>query len=236
MVQWQKVLVVMAHPDDADVHCGGTIAKLVRLFGTSVVYIVCTSGDKGNLGAEVSPYQLAEHREGEQLAAADVLGVQRVIYLRHPDGELSQDKALRDEIALLIRHFKPDVVFTHDPWRFHQLHPDHRVVGFTTVDAVIAARDNLFLPAQTAIGLEAYAPLELMFFRSSHANQFEDISGFMDTKLEALRQHESQMQPWSEWKERVVNRAVEAGREIGVQYAEPFKRFVLRGSNRERSD
>jgi LmbE family N-acetylglucosaminyl deacetylase len=148
----ERVLVIMAHPDDAEFTCSGTLAKWIKA-GRQAHYVVCTSGDKGTKDPDMTPHHLAAIREEEQLAAARVLGVETVTFLRHKDGELEASKEFRAEIAMLIRRYKPDIVITHDAWRPYLLHPDHRVVGLTTCDAIVAARDHLFLPGQTAIGL-----------------------------------------------------------------------------------
>jgi len=155
----KRVLAIMAHPDDADLTCAGTLAKWIKA-GRQVHYVVCTCGDKGTKDPHMTPHRLTAIREEEQLAAARKLGIEAVIFLRHKDGELEATKEFRAEIAMLIRHYKPDIVITHDPWQPYQLHPDHRAVGITVCDAIVAARDHLFLPAQTAIGLEAFEPAE----------------------------------------------------------------------------
>ncbi|RJQ39326.1 MAG: PIG-L family deacetylase, partial [Nitrospiraceae bacterium] len=137
----ERIMVIMAHPDDTEMGCGGTVAKWIKE-GHEVRYVVCTNGDKGTKDRELSSHRLAEIREYEQLKAAEVLGVKNVIFLRHRDGELEVTQAFRSELALLIRQYKPHIIVTHDPWRPYLLHPDHRAVGFTTTDAVIAARDH----------------------------------------------------------------------------------------------
>jgi len=222
----KRVLVVMAHPDDAEFTCAGTLAKWIRA-GRQVHYVVCTSGDKGTKAADMTPHHLADIREGEQTAAAHVLGIESVTFLRHLDGELEATKEFRAEIAMLIRRYRPDVVVTHDPWRPYQLHPDHRAVGITVCDAIVAARDHLFLPGQTAIGLEAVEPAELYLWGAAEPDHVEDIGETMDLKLEALGQHQSQLRR-PNWRERIRQWAVDTGQPHGLAYAEAFKRISFR--------
>lgn len=222
----ERVLVVMAHPDDAEFTCAGTLTKWIQ-DGRQVHYVVCTSGDKGTKDPNMTPYHLATIREEEQLAAARVLGVETITFLRHQDGELEATKEFRSEIALLIRRYKPDIVVTHDAWRPYQLHPDHRAVGITVCDAIVAARDHLFLPGQTAIGLEAVEPDELYLWGAAEPDYFEDITKTIDLKLEALAQHKSQLRR-PNWRERIQQWAADTGEPHGMAYAEAFKRIAFR--------
>ena len=222
----KRVLVIMAHPDDAEFTCAGTLAKWIRA-GRQVHYVVCTSGDKGTKDPDMTPHHLAAIREEEQLAAARVLGIEGVTFLRHRDGELEATRGFRAEIALLIRGCKPDVVITHDAWRPYQLHPDHRAVGITVCDAIVAARDHLFLPGQTAIGLEAVEPAELYLWGAAEPDCFEDITETIDLKLEALSKHQSQLRR-PHWRERIRQWAAGTGEPHGMAYAEAFKRITFR--------
>ena len=221
-----RIMLIMAHPDDAEMGCGGTIAKW-RKEGHEVRYVVCTNGDKGTKDRELSPHRLAEIREDEQRKSAKVLGVKSVTFLRHRDGELEVNLAFRSELALLIRQYKPHIIVTHDPWRPYLLHPDHRAVGFTTADAVVAARDHLFLPAQTYAGFDAHSPREIYFTFPENPDLFIDITETLDKKLEAIGQHKSQIKNEPKWKEKLTGLAIEFGKKANLQYAEIFKKVVL---------
>src|SRR5260370_22986968 len=76
----QRVLVIVAHPDDAESWAGGTIAKLVRA-GAQVAYCIVTNGDKGSGDRSMTPERLAATRQAEQRDAASVLGVGTVDFL-----------------------------------------------------------------------------------------------------------------------------------------------------------
>src|SRR4029077_17614805 len=86
----KRAMCIVAHPDDIEFYCGGTVLKMTRR-GVLVDFVVATSGDKGSHDSNVDREQLAATRETEQEAAAYVLGVKRVTFLRHPDAELTEN-------------------------------------------------------------------------------------------------------------------------------------------------
>ncbi len=216
----------MAHPDDPEITCGGTVARWCSE-GKEVRYLLLTSGDKGTKDLELSPHQLAQAREEEQQKAAHILGVSRVSFLRHKDGELENNLSLRGEIALIIREFKPEIVVTHDPWRHYQLQPDHRACGFATCDAVVAARDHLFLPAFLNLNLSAHTPFEIYFALPQEPDLIVDITDFLERKLQALAEHHTQTRRVPEWRQRTEDLAIRAAKDQGFEYGEPFKRLIL---------
>lgn len=224
--QGKKVLVIMAHPDDAELSSAGTLIKWIAK-GCQARYIICTTGDKGTKDASITPFQLAETRENEQREAAGVLGVNDIVFLRHADGGVENTAGFRDEIALLIRKFQPDIIITHDPWRPYQIHPDHRAVGFATVDAVVVARDHLFLPAFLEVGLQPHAPLELYFTFPSDPDYVVDITDVMEKKLKALEKHESQLKRIPDWPEKIKMMSAKLAEGKPFRYAEAFKRLEL---------
>jgi LmbE family N-acetylglucosaminyl deacetylase len=222
-----RVLFIAAHPDDTELSCGGTIAKWSAA-GHEIFYVICTNGDKGTHDRSLSSYRLAELREAEQLEAAHSLGVSQAVFLRHSDGELEPNVLLRTELAMLIRHLRPQVIFTHDGWRRYQIHPDHRAVGIATGDAIVSARDHLFLPAMTAIGLEAFAPSELYLWGPEEPDYYEDISETIDRKIAAVAAHKTQLAQMGEWEPRVRQWAADTGQKAGLSFAEAFKRIAFR--------
>ncbi|MCS7051613.1 MAG: PIG-L family deacetylase, partial [Thermomicrobium sp.] len=110
----QRVLVVMAHPDDAEFVCAGTVARWASE-GSEVVYVLVTSGDKGSNDPTLTSEQLATIREAEQREAARILGVRHVEFLRYRDAEVVADLGLRRAIVRAIRQFRPDAVVCQDP-------------------------------------------------------------------------------------------------------------------------
>src|SRR3989442_11209292 len=119
-----SVLVIVAHPDDIESWCAGTVCRFTDA-GKQVSFVLCTSGDKGTSDEEQTPQQVAAIQEAEQIEAARILGVEMVTFLRWPDSEVEPDLALRRELVRQIRLHRPNLVITHDPVPPYRLHPDH---------------------------------------------------------------------------------------------------------------
>ncbi len=221
-----KALVIFAHPDDAEGGCGGTTAKWVRE-GKTIHYLVITNGDKGTDDPSMTSARLAGIREREQETAAKVLGVSDVTFLRLPDGELENSLPLRKEIVRLIRQHQPRIIFTHDPWRLHQLHPDHRATGFLALDAVIGARDRLYCPDHLRQGLKPWGVQEALLFGTEDADFCVDITQSLERKLQAVRCHQSQGLHSPAVQERIRNRALEVGKKKGYPFGEAFKKIDI---------
>jgi len=215
-----RVMAIFAHPDDAEFLCSGTIARLVES-GYRAQYVLATSGDKGSDDPNATPAQLAATREAEQQVAARILGVEEVTFLRHHDGEVEVGLPFRRELALVIRQGRPDVVLTFDPWARYQIHPDHRAVGQTALDAVAAARDHMYFPEQLTADLREHRVHNVYLFGTDDANYWVDISSTMEKKIEALLAHTSQIRAQG-LDERIRTRARSVGQERGVEYAESF--------------
>lgn len=230
--QPKRALVMVAHPDDAEFMCGGTVAKLCAQ-GWEVYYCLATSGDKGTKDPEMTRERLAGMREEEQRAACRVLGVRDVIFLRHPDGFLQDTHEFRGEIVRVIRRLKPHTVITWDGFRRGFNHRDHRIVGIATYDAVFpASRDPLYYPEQIdEEGLAWHRVGELLLAGSDEPDYFVDISDHFDTKIEALLAHTSQVardQPREEWVKGMRTRIRDTAETTGIPYAEAFRRVTLR--------
>ena len=230
-----RVLVVMAHPDDPEFGAGGTIARLAQE-GKEVAYVVVTSGDKGSSEPDMVSDRLVVIREAEQRAAADVLGVKEVVFLRHTDGEVVPNLRLRRDITREIRRWRPDAVFTHNPTVFYTEgsinHPDHRAVGEATLASVFpTARDRLNFLEQELEGLESHKVKYVYMSFDPGATAYVDISDSIETKIKSLYEHKSQIGNPEGLPKRIRERSAEIaarGREQGQairEYAEAF-RFV----------
>lgn len=220
-------MVIVAHPDDAEFLCGGTVAKWCAQ-GWTVYYVLATSGDKGTHDPTLTPQELAAIREQEQREACRVLGVKEVIFLGYPDGFLKPDAEFRGQLVRLLRRYRPDVVLTWDGFRQGFNHSDHRAVGIAVRDAVYpAVRDHLYYPEHKAAGLEAHQVNELLLAGSDDPDYVVDISAHLKTKLDAVLCHRSQLGGRSAeeirrtWEERM--RASRNGRQV-----ESFKRVQIR--------
>jgi LmbE family N-acetylglucosaminyl deacetylase len=229
----QRILVVAAHPDDAEFGCGGTVAKWVH-GGAAAYYLICTNGDKGSDDFGVDPQELAALREREQRAAAEVIGVSEVVFLPRRDGELVYGIDLRGDVVRWIRVWRPDAVFTHDPTVIitgtgFVNHADHRATGEATVDAVYPfSRSPLQYPEQIAEGLQPHTVPELYLWGATPPNCWVDVSDTVGCKTEALRCHQSQFSDFERVSEFATERLKRAGEEHGVGYAETFRRVVFR--------
>lgn len=187
------ILVVAAHPDDAEFGVAGTVARWVGE-GREVVYVVCTNGEKGTTDRTMDPQLLAGTRKREQEAAARLLGVKEVVFLGLPDQGLEDTAEFRKMIVRGIRTYRPATVVTSDPYRRYIWHRDHRIVGQVTLDAVFPfARDHLAYPDLLEEGLEPHKVREMLFFGSEDVNYRSDITTTFDLKVAALRCHESQI-------------------------------------------
>lgn len=222
----KRAMAVVAHPDDVDFGCSGTLAGFIER-GTHVTYCLLTSGDKGTHDPKMPPETLAETREKEQRAAGEAIGVKEFVFLRHHDGELERSMALREEVCLAIRVHKPDLVFTNDPWSHFQIHPDHRVAGWEALDGIIAARDHLFFPEQLGPTLSHHRVKRVLLFGSADPNTWFDISGTIEEKLEALAAHKSQVGHFDSLAERMRGFAAATGHAWGLPAAEAFRYLEL---------
>jgi LmbE family N-acetylglucosaminyl deacetylase len=184
----KRALCIVAHPDDIEFYCGGTVLKMSNR-GVMVDFVLATSGDKGTRDAAKSRAQVAKAREREQESAAHVLGANRVAFLRYPDAELIETLGLRQEFVREIRTSKPDVLLTFDPNVKYRYHPDHRVVGRVALDASWpSARDPLAYPD---VG-PPHETAEAWCFGGQEPTLEVDVSEVLDKKIEARIAHTSQ--------------------------------------------
>lgn len=228
----KKAMVIVAHPDDIEFSCAGTVARWVKA-GCEVVYVLCTSGDVGISEPGMTRARATEIREAEQRAAAEVAGVKEVIFLREPDGMLENTIALRKRLVREIRRFKPEVVICSDPtvvWVGPDYinHPDHRAAAGAAIDAVFpaAGQPNLFEELAEE-GLTAHKVRKVYVQAwEDKADLFVNISETIDLKIEALRKHASQMRDWDpgpmikEW-------AAAAAKGKEMAYAEAYRVVTL---------
>jgi len=187
------ILVIAPHPDDAEFCTAGAVAGWTHE-GKQVVYVLCTSGEKGTSDRTVQPRDLAGVREREQVAAAKIVGVRDVVFMRMPDQGLEDTPDFRKRIVRLIRTYRPDTVVTCDPYRRYFCHRDHRITGQAVLDAVYPlARDHLSYADLLEEGLEPHKVREILFWEAEDINHRIDIADTFQRKLEALCCHESQV-------------------------------------------
>jgi len=228
----QIVLGIAAHPDDLDVGAGGTLARFASE-GAEIHYLILTDGGKGSDDPLMTSQQLTEIRHDEQQTALEIIGGKTITFLDYPDGELEVTMELKKQIVKAIRNIKPDVVITMDPTVIYSAsrgiinHPDHRAAGQATLDAVFPlARDRLTFPELLADGFEPHKTSTILLVNFNESNFAVDITDTFNTKLNALKAHESQFSDLehSSW---VQEMAITEGRKAGYEMAESFMRIDI---------
>lgn len=230
--RFHSVVLVSAHPDDAEFNFGATVAKLVEA-GADVAYVVCTNGAQGADDPAAAREDLVVTRCTEQRAAAAVLGVSEVVFLGFEDGALIVTGELRRAIAREIRRRRPDLVITHFPRRaldvpIEASHPDHIAAGEATLAAIYpdAANPRAF-PELLAEGLQPHRVEEVWVPGYEQANHFVDAEPFMGRKVEAILCHKSQLNDNGEAPEWVYEWMKAIGTRAGFAYAEHFTRVGM---------
>lgn len=235
----ERILAVVAHPDDIDFMAAGSIAWWTSQ-GASVTYCVITDGTAGSRDPAMTQARLAAIRQVEQRAAAAIVGVKEVIFLGYPDGRLEHTLALRFDIARVIRRVRPDAIICGDPtmrWsdNFGYInHPDHIAAADATLAAIMPTANTLLAaPELLAEGLEPHDVAEVYLSSFGNGKVFIPLTEeHVQAKVAALREHHSQLDDWDveprmrEWMGKVGEHAREHG--LDCQYAESFVRIVLR--------
>lgn len=207
--QVQRVLVVTAHPDDAEFGCGATIATWTDS-GIEVSYCIATDGDGGGFDDAVPRSAISGIRQEEQRKAAAVLGVTDVEFLGHPDGRLTVTHELRRDISRSIRRVRPDRVVVQSPHRdlrsVYRSHPDHLAAGEAALCAVYPDARNPFAHPELLAdeGLDAWSVPEVWVMSpGDQADHYVDVTDAFDRKLAALRAHTSQTEHLADLDERM---------------------------------
>lgn len=223
------VLAIYAHPDDADVSCGGSLARWADE-GAEVHVVVVARGDKGSPDPSTDAAALSATRAREVAAAAAALGVMSHRILGYADGEFDNDMALRGTLVGAIRELRPQAVVTPDPTAVffgstYFNHRDHRVVGWAALDAVSpAAASPLYFPEAG----EVHRVSTVLLTGALEPDAFVDVEGYLDRKAAAVRCHASQIGDAADVVAEVLDaRAAEAGRGTPISRAETFRLLRL---------
>lgn len=233
-MEFERALVVFAHPDDAEFLCGGTIARWVG-DGTDVRYVCASDGSAGWNGPDRDRGAIAETRRREMADAADVLGVSDVRFLDFVDGSLEASLELRRSITREVRRARPDVIVTFDPsqlWsgRGYINHPDHLAVG-EAVLAVIAC-DAPTRPQFPELLGEGFEPFKVraLWLASEAGETKVDIADTIGKKIQAVTAHRSQIENMGDFDVETNLRewaARTARDEDTIELAESFRTFAL---------
>ncbi len=228
----QKILVILAHPDDPEFFCGASLARWAKA-GHDIHYFLLTCGDKGFEDAREAPEKICAIRHAEQQAAARVVGVTSVRFLDLADGYLTPSLDLRREVVRAIRQEKPDILVTCDPTRLFVAdrginHPDHRCAGQVVLDAVFPAAGNphFFPELIKNEGLTPHMPSEVWVSLPEQPNVTLDVTDTWNIKMQALHQHKSQIGDPEKFDERMLSRRTEDSTDARPRFEEKFR--VLR--------
>lgn len=229
----QTILVILAHPDDPEFFLGGTIARWITL-GHRVIYCLLTKGDKGGSDPKITAEQLAAIREVEQRAAAAALGVEAVYFLDQKDGFLTPSAEIRKALVKVIREIRPDIVVTSDPTNYFPSdmyinHPDHRLAGEIAIQAIFPAANNpMFFPELLTDGYEPHHVKEVWFSLTSQPNCVIDVTDEFTKKVQALKNHTSQIGDADEFEKRMMSRHTPESSDEEPRFEENFKRIRFR--------
>jgi LmbE family N-acetylglucosaminyl deacetylase len=194
----ERILVLGAHPDDAEFFAGGLLASHADR-GSAISIVSVTNGQSGH--HELPSDQLVERRRREAAASGSLLKASYVTW-DFPDGYLQPTIELREAIIRAIRAFQPSLVLTHRPFDYH---PDHRAVGQAVQDAsymVLVPKIAPGYPTPPREPLVAY--MVDLFTRPCpfRADVVIDVSSYLDRVIDLLSCHESQFFEWMPWIER----------------------------------
>lgn len=236
--QWlarQKILVILAHPDDPEFFCGATLARWARA-GHEIQYCLLTCGDKGyndtNTPQHMSSEELCATRHREQREAAGVIGARSVHFMDRPDGYLAADLELRREIVRVIRNVKPQILVTCDPQNLFATyglnHPDHRAAGQAVLDAVFPAAGNAtYFPELIAEGYDPHMPREVWCSLTNQPTVVLDVTDTWPTKLAALLKHKTQIGDVEKFTARMLSRRTEDSSDTHPRFEEKFRVIQL---------
>jgi len=228
-VRTGPVLAVFAHPDDAEICAGGVLATWAAS-GREVHLLVLTNGDRGSGDPTMSRADLAATRLVETESAAAIMGLAGVRVLSIHDGELQNVAAVREAVVRRVREVHAETVVSCDPTsvffenRYYN-HSDHRMAGWVALDSVYPGSGNPhFFTEQLGEGLDVQEVHDVWLGWSNEPNKTIDITGHMQTKIDALAAHASQLADGIRFFEEFLTKdAAEEGAKIGVEYAEPFR-------------
>ena len=210
-----KAMLIAAHPDDAEIAMGGTIASLLA-DGNEIIIVDLTNG-------EPTPYGSLEIRKKETEASNKILGITQRIMLDIPNREIYDSVENRKKLANVIREHKPDVLFA--PY-WEDAHPDH-INAYALVNS---ARFYSKL-AKGDLQFEPHYPRKMFHYFSTHLRVkiqpsfIYDISKYFKQKMASISAYESQFSHNPRNKNALKLIETESaywGAQIGVEYGEPY--------------
>jgi Uncharacterized proteins, LmbE homologs len=184
-----NVLAVGCHPDDLEIGCGGTLAKFAKQ-GNKVTMCHMANGNMGH--AVIMPEELREIRTLEAENAGKILGAVEVINMDVPDLEVdSRDPRLVSALIEVIRRVQPEIIITHYPEDYMK---DHREVSSIVFDASFSSSiPHLYTNSMSYANIVPIFYMDTLAGMNFQPAEYVDVSGEIETKLNALACHESQI-------------------------------------------
>jgi N-acetylglucosamine malate deacetylase 1 len=225
-VRTRRLMVVGAHPDDAEYKAGG-LAALYRAHGDEVLFVSVTDGSAGH--HQVSGAALAVRRKAEAARAADVVGLRYDVW-GFPDGCLVPDLSAREAMIRAIRRFQPDLLLTHRP---NDYHPDHRATSLLVQDAAYLLTVPAICPDVPHLRVDpviAYLSDDFSRPYPFAPSVIVDVGSVFDAKVQMLQAHDSQFFEWLPYNGR-YEAEVPAGRQarnewLAIRMANHSKRLA----------
>jgi len=226
-------LAIFAHPDDAEICAGGTLAAWAAA-GRDVHLLVLTNGDRGSQNPEMSRAELAAIRLAETQSAAALMGLASVRVLSTHDGDLQNTPEIREAVVRRIREVRAETVLSCDPTsvffenRYYN-HSDHRMAGWVALDSAFPGSGNPhFYSEHLGEGLGVQDVQSVWLGWTNEPNHTQDITGHFTAKVAALAEHASQLEEGIAFFEGFMGEdAKRSGAKIGVEHAEEFRVLEL---------
>lgn len=217
-----RILAVGAHPDDLDILCAGTLAKLAKR-GDEIFMGILTDGSRGHF--RIPPVELAEIRKSEATESSKVIGAE-LIWLGMPDACLFDDERTRLEVIDMMRIAKPDLIMIHSP---NDYHPDHRMASKLVSDATyIATVPHIKTEHPHYGGVAPIYYMDTLAGVDFQPEVYVDITDTIDKKKEMMSKHQSQVQWLKEHDNIDILEFIDItakfrGLQCGAMYAEGFR-------------
>ncbi len=220
--QDERILAVVAHPDDAELLCAGTLAR-AKADGAAIAVCVLCRGDKGQPDPPIE--NLGEVRHEEMLAAVEVLGAE-LLDGGLGDGELMDVPDVRRTVVELYRQFRPTLVLAHSPDDYH---PDHRAAGALAEAASwFCASTGHKTPSPAMKTPPALWWMDTVNMGCFEPGFYVEVSEFVELKRQMIRCHRSQMSrgaeaDFSPLEELMIRQCEARGAQAGTRAAEAFR-------------
>ena len=227
---WDRALAVVAHPDDMEYGASSAVAKWTAQ-GKQIGYVLATRGEAGI--SSMKPEEVSRLRSEEQRLACEVVGVDDLVFLDHPDGLVEPSHHLRRDFARQIRRFRPDAIISsnyRDSWGGPSWnHIDHRSVGIALMDAVRDAANPWVFTELVDEGFEPWSGVRFVAYNaSSEPTHAVDITGYVEAGVRSLLCHEVYLSNLDSDPDEIPGQflrewAAGAGASIGAEAATTFE-------------